>query len=113
MVKDGTLNLEELEKANVTKQQVFAMLREKNIQNLAKVERAYLEACGIFSVYETNESKAGLPILPPSNRVILSDKQEVDSNTLACCNCSHVQKVVSKNSPCEICHSIDWSKAYL
>src|SRR4051812_709715 len=40
LVKDGTINLEELEKSQVTRQQLFAMLREKKVQNLANVERA-------------------------------------------------------------------------
>lgn len=80
LVKDGRLNLEELEKTQITRQQLFAMLREKKIQNLAKVERGYLEACGIFSVYETNEAKAGLPILPSSDPVILSAYREFDSS---------------------------------
>lgn len=113
LVKDGMLNLEELEKANVTKQQVFAMLREKKIQNLAKVERAYLEACGVFSVYENNEAKAGLPIFPSSDQVILSTQKEFDSNMMACCACGHVQQITNKNTPCEICSSKGWSKAYL
>lgn len=70
LIKDGTLILEEMEKTQITKQQVFSMLREEKIPNLGKVKRAYLEACGIFSVYETEETKPGLPVFPVSDPVI-------------------------------------------
>lgn len=113
LVKDGTINLQEMEKSLVTKQQLFAMLREKKVQNLATVERAYLEACGIFNVFETSEAKAGLPITPPSDPVILSIQHEVDSNTMACNSCGHVQQIANKEVPCEVCKSKDWSNAYL
>ena len=113
LVKDGILNVEELEKTKVTRQQLYAMLREKQILNLAKVERAYLEACGLLSVFENSEGKAGLSIFPPSDKGILTIQQELDSNNMACCNCGHVQKIDNKNSTCEVCHTTEWSKAYL
>ncbi|HKG67858.1 MAG TPA: YetF domain-containing protein [Segetibacter sp.] len=113
LVSDGILNLEEMEKIKLTRQQLYAMLREKQILNLAKIERAYLEPCGLLSVFETNEPKAGLSILPPSDQVILTTQHELDSKTRACCNCGHVQKIVNKRSACEVCHTREWSKAYL
>lgn len=58
LVKDGILNVEELEKTKVTRQQLYAMLREKQILNLAKVERAYPEADGLLSVVKNSEGKA-------------------------------------------------------
>jgi uncharacterized membrane protein YcaP (DUF421 family) len=113
LVKDGTLNLEELEKSQISKQQLFAMLREKKVQNLARVERAYLEACGILSVYETDKTMAGLPILPPSDPLILSTQKQLDENIMACCSCGHVQQVSDKKMPCNVCHSKEWSSAFL
>jgi len=113
LVKDGTINLEELEKSQVTRQQLFAMLREKKVQNLANVERAYLEACGLFNVFQTDEAKAGLPILPPSDAGILNAQRELDSDTRACCSCGHVQQVKNKDTACEICNAKEWTRAYL
>lgn len=113
LVKDGILNVEELEKTKVTRQQLYTMLREKQIFNLAKVERAYLEADGLLSVFENSEGKAGLSIMPPSDKEILTTQNELDSNNMACCNCGHVQKMVNKNAACEVCHTTEWSKAYL
>jgi uncharacterized membrane protein YcaP (DUF421 family) len=112
LIKDGVLNLEELNKAHITKQQIFAMLREKKIQNLGKVKRAYLEACGIFSVYETEEKTPGLSIFPKSDPAIKSVQQEVSDHVMACSTCGHVQKINNKTAECEICHTHEWSKAY-
>jgi len=112
LIKDGTLVLEELEKTRITKQQVFSMLREKKVSNLGDVERAYLEACGIFSVYSTEEKKPGLPVLPAADLAIKSILHEAEDGIMACCNCGHVQKNESKTASCEICSSNEWSKAY-
>lgn len=93
LVKDGELNLGELEKARITKQQVYAMLREKKVQNLAKVKRAYFEACGVLSVFEEDAKKPGLPILPQCDPAIVPAlQQQVNHGTMACSNCGHVQK---------------------
>ena len=112
LVKDGILNLEELEKTRVTKQQLYSMLREKKIHNLGKVKRAYLEACGILSVFETDDNKAGLPLLPSKDKDIIKIQKGLDASVKACCNCGHVQNVSNENTSCEICTSNDWSKAY-
>jgi uncharacterized membrane protein YcaP (DUF421 family) len=113
LVKDGILNLEELEKTRVTKQQLYSMLREKKIHNLGKVKRAYLEACGILSVFETDENKAGLPLLPGKDKGINKIQTELDTSVKACCNCGHVQHILNENTSCDICTSKDWSIAYL
>ena len=113
LIKDGTLVLEEMEKTMITRQQVFSMLREKQIANLGTVKRGYLEACGIFSVYETEELRSGLPVLPPSDPGIKSILKPSEDSIMACCNCGHVQKAISNDTRCSVCNADDWSKAYL
>jgi uncharacterized membrane protein YcaP (DUF421 family) len=115
VVKNGVLNLVELEKARVTKQQIFAMLREKKVQNLAKVKRAYFEACGVLSVFEDKENKPGLPIFPQRDPAVVPDlMDQVDHGTMACSNCGHVQNVPDmKTAPCEVCNKTAWIDAYI
>jgi uncharacterized membrane protein YcaP (DUF421 family) len=113
LIKDGELVLEELEKSHISRQQLFAMLREKKIQNLGKVKRAYLEACGIFSVYLAEEITPGLPLFPASDEAIKEIHKEVPDHIMACCTCGHVQKNSGAETHCEICNAKDWSKAYL
>ena len=114
LVKDGVLNLEELRKASLAKQQLYAMLREKKIHNLSQIKRAYFEACGMLSVFKTEGEKPGLPILPQCDEHIIDDiQQQVDHGVMACCNCGHVQLVKNKNNPCEVCNEHAWGGAYV
>jgi uncharacterized membrane protein YcaP (DUF421 family) len=112
LIKDGIIDLEELSKTRVTRQQLFSMLREKKIQNLGKVKRAYLEACGIFSVFQTDEDKPGLPLYPHTDPGILHLQHEYNSSFKACCSCGHLQKVPNESTTCEVCNSNEWSRAY-
>src|SRR4051812_21240922 len=57
LVTDGVLNLREMNKIKITKQQVYEVLRSKKIFQLGKVKRLYLEACGEFSVYPEKDEK--------------------------------------------------------
>lgn len=114
LIKDGVLNLEEIEKIALTKQQVYSMLREKKVMNLGRVRRAYLEACGIFNVYLADENKPGLPTLPTSDvEVQDSSGGTVDKQLKACCNCGHVQHINNKDDKCELCNANEWSVAYM
>jgi uncharacterized membrane protein YcaP (DUF421 family) len=115
LVKDGELNLGELEKARITKQQLYALLREKKVQNLAKVKRAYFEACGVLSVFEEDNKKPGLPIFPQCDPSIVPDlQQQVDHGKMACSNCGHVQNVPDmKTTRCEVCKKTAWIDAFV
>ena len=113
LVKDGSLVLEELNKTDISRQQLYAMLREKKIDNLGKVKRAYLEACGILTVYQTQEEKAGLSIFPPSDPELQHMLPAVDHGMMACCNCGHVQQVADEAISCDTCGESEWSIAYL
>ena len=113
LVKDGTMNLEEMAKTQITKQQLFALIREKKIPNLGKVKRAYLEACGILSVYEAEEPHPGLPVFPATDPVIKDILRPSEDSIMACCNCGHVQKASEKDTHCELCNADEWTKAYM
>jgi uncharacterized membrane protein YcaP (DUF421 family) len=113
LVKDGTMVLEEMAKTQISKQQLFSLIREKKIPNLGRVKRAYLEACGLLSVYESDEPHAGLTVFPPSDPVIKEVLRQSEDSIMACCNCGHVQKAFDKETHCEICNADEWTKAYL
>ncbi len=113
VVKDGKLIVEELEKTALTRQQLYAMLREKKIYNLAEVDRAYLEACGILSVYTTHETKPGLPIYPEFDKQVQATQKDVEGDDKACCGCGNVQRVADGSIECNNCGASEWSKAYL
>jgi uncharacterized membrane protein YcaP (DUF421 family) len=113
LVKDGILQLDVLQKARITRQQVFAVARSKNIYNLGKVKRLYLEGCGTFSLYVQDDETAiaGLPVYPPDDKSILDTQRYITENdTKACCNCGSVLKQAEAKG-CPVCNSENWTNA--
>lgn len=113
LIKDGVINLDEMKKADVSHEQLYAMLREKKILNLGKIKRAYLEAFGALNIYEADEPMPGLAVFPVSDPLVKELLEEATGTEKACCNCGHLQAIRSDSEQCAICHSQDWTKAYL
>jgi uncharacterized membrane protein YcaP (DUF421 family) len=113
LIKDGVLCVEALHKANISRQQLYAMLRQQKIDNLCQVKRAYLEACGILSVYRSGQNVAGLAIFPPIDPVEGQLLQRAATPAKVCCNCGHVQQLLNDHDRCELCGAEDWGEAYL
>lgn len=111
LIKEGQIQLDELKRSRISKQQLYAMLRKKSIFNLGKVKRAYLEANGLFTVYTGSEDAPGLPIFPHTDDHIIDALQA--NNLQACCNCGHVQNAPDKNTRCNNCGVANWSAAHL
>jgi uncharacterized membrane protein YcaP (DUF421 family) len=116
LVKDGILQLKEMKKVRVSHQQLYAQLRQENIFNLGAVDRVYLEAHGLFSIFEAENPKPGLPILPSDDHEILQTKKQAFSKEtssvalLACINCGYV-KPKNNVEKCEDCGREDWVNA--
>src|SRR4051812_28946709 len=64
LIKDAVIEVKEMEKHFISRQQLFELLREKEIRHLGQVKRAYIEASGTMSLYKYKEPKPGLSILP-------------------------------------------------
>lgn len=62
LVKDGVLQLDKLNVANVTPQQIYAAIRSKRIKNIAEVERLFFMPDGEFSIYRKQAAPAELPV---------------------------------------------------
>jgi len=65
LVRDGVVLPPELQRARISQQQLFSVLRAQRVLELGEVERVYLEACGAFSILRRKLPRAGLPVLPP------------------------------------------------
>jgi uncharacterized membrane protein YcaP (DUF421 family) len=111
LVKDGIIDLAELKRTSISKQQLFEILRAKKIFHLGKVKRVYLEACGIFSVYPQEKAKPGLPLYPPTDPGVLDSQNYPDEKLHACCNCGSLASDI--NLHCHHCGSDQWTKAIL
>jgi uncharacterized membrane protein YcaP (DUF421 family) len=113
LVKDGILQVNNMKSVGVSRQELFAQLRKKNIDNLASVQRVYLESCGMFTIFLSNDKKPGLPVFPEKDKHILDFKERVDHGLRACANCGHVQHIRNDDQKCEICNEIFWQEAYM
>ncbi|WP_031526477.1 DUF421 domain-containing protein [Dyadobacter crusticola] len=111
MVKNGVIQLNEMTRSKVSRQQLFSALRGKNVYNLGDVGRVYLEACGIFSIYKRDEPEPGLQIFPPSDDSILGFSQEPVDGASVCANCGKVIYDTKEDRPCKACGSQDWLPA--
>jgi uncharacterized membrane protein YcaP (DUF421 family) len=111
MVKDGVLQLKEMAECHISRQQLFAQLRGGEVYNLGKVKRVYLEACGLFSIYATEEEKPGLPVLPPTDQKVLEVQQH--TQLIACTSCGVVQEKDAGASQCKNCGAEKWTPAIL
>jgi len=111
LVKDGIIYTEEMNNARITRQQLFEVIREKEIYNLGNVERVYLEACGIFSVYQREKQFAGLSILPPGDTSVFNERPTAEGFS-ACKNCGYTAKLTA-DTTCPSCGKIEWEKAVM
>jgi uncharacterized membrane protein YcaP (DUF421 family) len=86
LVNDCCLQLKEMRRTRISREEVFARLRAENITHLGKVERLYFEARGTFTIIRAKEKKAGLCILPEDDPDFLS-QQEYLPDERVCGNC--------------------------
>ncbi|MGN6639360.1 MAG: DUF421 domain-containing protein, partial [Mucilaginibacter sp.] len=101
LLKDGVIDLEELARCRISRQQLFAELRCKGIFNLGDVRRVYLEACGIFSIIPMHTPVAGLTTLPPGD--YKADSLLHHTSDFACKNCGKVQPGQAHLTICDAC----------
>ncbi|GAB3553376.1 DUF421 domain-containing protein [Spirosoma fluminis] len=110
LIKDGILQLNNLVDTRITRQQILAQLRAKEIYNLGEVKRLYIEACGAFSIYKHKEAKPGLSTLPPDDTSIQKIQSCAD-DTVACTNCANTVPAYQQDKPCPVCSQQVWTKA--
>lgn len=107
-IKDGVLILDEMKKARITRQQVYAILRNADIFNLGQVERMYIESSGEFSIYKREEIKPGLPLYPPNDQDITNEQPNPDEKLKVCISCGYVDDC-NNELECGHCHQKKWT----
>jgi uncharacterized membrane protein YcaP (DUF421 family) len=115
LVKDGELNLHEMDVVNISREQLFAALRAQGIYNLGEVKRLYLEVSGEFTTFRQQEARPGLSILPRKDESIHERQQIFESGEQVCSHCGHLQQL-SKQIPgavCAACEKTAWIKPVL
>jgi len=111
LVTDGVLDRNEMAKASLSREQLFANLRAGNIQHLGQVKRVYLEADGEFSIYKQPEPKPGLSVLPEKDSELHRAEPRAE-DVCACLQCGQVEpKGKAQNTVCPHCGCGDWTYA--
>ena len=111
LVHNGKIDLDQLKKARISHEQLFANLRAKKITQLGQVERVYFEGCGVFSAFTKDNPKPGLSIIPQKDKEVFDQQQRVD-NVYACMDCGNVVEAKPKPSEnCKRCNGKEWLPA--
>jgi uncharacterized membrane protein YcaP (DUF421 family) len=111
LLENGVMQIGNMEEAKISRQQLFSALRSKSILNLGEVSRVYLEACGMFSVYKSEQPVAGLAIFPPSDQNINGYLQKLSHNKQACTSCGNVADASDLDLICSVCGTSNWMPA--
>ncbi|MBS9523014.1 DUF421 domain-containing protein [Litoribacter ruber] len=70
LVKDGKILEDAMLKSRISKNQLFALLRNEQITHLSEVKRLYLEASGTISIYKSENEEKKNHILPMKDEKI-------------------------------------------
>lgn len=112
LVKDVRLELDNMNKSRISRERTVTEFRTRGIFHLGKVQRAYLEANGNFTIYKfEDEEREGLCILPDWDKDFL-EEMNVQDDTFACGSCGNLEKSEKKpEENCGHCGHKQWFKA--
>ncbi len=96
LVRDGVFSVAALERASLSREDLFEKLRSQTIMQLGEVRRAYFEQDGSLTVFtHDTDPPPGLPVVPPWDleppTVLNPDLSQ--HGFVACLDCGRVQQV--------------------
>jgi uncharacterized membrane protein YcaP (DUF421 family) len=111
MVADGCLQFDDMSKAVLSPERVFAKLRSQGIDNLGQVKRLYMEANGSFTIVEQDEPQPGLTLAPDWDQDYIQQQEHVP-DTFACTKCGNLTHAPQMpTTTCPRCQNRKWSPA--
>jgi len=111
LVRDGVLQIGAMQATGISKQHLFAQLRNQQILNLGKVKRIYFEACGLFNIYLENHEVPGLPLYPSDEAQVIHEHARPATGFVACKNCGYTIHSTRTTTPCSNCKKNEWIPA--
>ena len=112
LVNEGRLDEKALQRERFTQKELFAELRQYQIEHLGQVRRAYLEPTGEVSVFfcEPAATRPGLPIWPDVLETAAGALPEAAA--YACTTCGYVATwPPAARQACPVCGCARWLKA--
>lgn len=111
MVKDGRMELRNMRRSRISRERMLTEFRVREVNNLGKVQRAFLEANGAFTVYLFEEERVGLCILPSWDEDFIQEMTVVQGS-FACGSCGNVVKSAKEpEQKCRHCGDKQWHPA--
>lgn len=107
LVFDSCLQLRQMEKVRISREQLFSRLRSNRIRHLGQVKRMYMEANGSFTIIRHSEKKPGLPVIPSWDKALLEEQQRA-KETYVCSYCGNARKN-DHDGECPNCHKHEWT----
>jgi uncharacterized membrane protein YcaP (DUF421 family) len=105
LVYDGVLQLKPMQDSRISKEQLFAQLREQEIIHLGMVKRLYHEANGSFTVIKSENAFPGLPVIPEWDHDFLNEHERSNESTV-CTRCG--KKREAGEEKCANCKNEKW-----
>jgi uncharacterized membrane protein YcaP (DUF421 family) len=114
LVRDGVFSIRVLERANLSREDLFEKLRAQGVLQLGEVRRAYFEQDGSLSVFRHDtDPPSGLPVVPPWDLEppTVLDPDLPQHGFVACLDCGQVQQVSGLLEGCPCGGRAGWTPA--
>lgn len=114
LVRDGVLLLRALDRADLSREDLFEGLRAQSVRQLGQVQRVYFEQDGKLSVFlHGQDAPAGLPIVPPWDLELPPTVRAGSAHhgDLACTSCGTTRRAEGPVPLCPHCGSNTWTPA--
>jgi uncharacterized membrane protein YcaP (DUF421 family) len=115
LLENGTIKIENFDAESIAQDEFFSQLRQRNVDHLGQVRKAFLENSGEVSLFYFEEDQIlwGLPILPDRvKRIAELPKTDPMSAHFACTNCGTIaDKIAFESNQCGNCGNSKWIPA--
>jgi maltose alpha-D-glucosyltransferase / alpha-amylase len=107
LVDDCCLNVQEMMRVRIGRQEIFARLRALRVKHLGQVKRLYFEAKGDFTLVRNPEAAPGLTVLPAEDEEFRK-AQRYSQEEYVCKNCG--RRTMTIDTPCKNCASGEFER---
>lgn len=108
VVSQGALVLPALKQAGLSREKLYALLRDFQVQHLGQVSRAWLEPSGKLTLVRAEQPEPGLCILPSIDEVL---RREAALEHTRCCSSCGYRHDDSPPAVCPRCNAREWEPA--
>jgi uncharacterized membrane protein YcaP (DUF421 family)/ribosomal protein S27AE len=113
LVRNGRLELPEMQRHALSQEQLFSQLRNQNIRQLGELRRVYLEANGRFSLYKLPAPQPGLSVRPSADIPPVTPNGPAHDRQV-CATCGHLATPTDHaGTHCGHCGATNWVAATL